>query len=152
MAVSTADVIASVLADHPDVVAQLSDADEAAWQAVDPVLLELCRLRIAMLLGSEGELAARTPAALDAGLDEETVAQLASWPRSARFGPRERACLGFTEQFVIDVASLDDGLANAVGEELGPEGLANFVSALLVIEQRQRLRLGWARLLDGVSA
>ena len=152
MVVPTSDVIASVLAAHPAVVVQLDAADAAAWEAVDPVLLELCRLRIAMLLDSRSELAARTPAAVAAGLNEATVDELNLWPTSARFGPRERACLAFTEQFVIDVASLSDEQASAVGEQLGAQGLADFVSALLVVEQRQRLRLGWSRLLDGVPA
>ena len=152
MVVATSEVIASVLADHEAVVVQLEAADAAAWEAVDPVLLELCRLRIAMLLASESELALRTPAAVAAGLDEATVAELAAWPTSPRFGMRERACLAFTEQFVIDVGSMTDDLALAVGEQLGAQGLADFVSALLVVEQRQRLRLGWSRLLEGVPA
>jgi hypothetical protein len=33
-----------------------------------------------------------------------------------------------------------------VRDELGEQGLVDFVSALLVIEQRQRLRLTWAQL------
>lgn len=110
------------------------------------MLLELCRLRIAMLLGCTDELVVRTPAAVNAGLDESVVDVLADWPRSPRFGPIERACLAFTEQFVIDVAGMDDATTNAVRDELGDEGLANFVSALLVVEQRQRLRLTWQRL------
>jgi len=145
--VPTAEVIDTVLADHDDVRRALDDAWQAAWDRVDPVLLELCRLRIAMLLGCEAERDARTPAAVDAGLAEETVAVLARWPTSERFGPAARACLAFTEQFVIDVAGLDESTAAAVREHLGDEGLADFVSALLVVEQRQRLRLTWDRVL-----
>jgi alkylhydroperoxidase family enzyme len=143
---TTTDVFDTVLARHPDVRDALDEAWAAAWQSVDPVVLELCRLRIAMLLGCADELAARTPAAVAAGLDESTVAVLARWPYDDRFGPRERACLAFTEQFVIDVAGLDDATALAVREELGEDGLADFVRALLVVEQRQRLRLTWTRL------
>ena len=47
---------------------------------------------------------------------------------------------------MIDVASLDDATADAVVERLGAEGFGNFVNALLVAEQRQRLRLIWDRL------
>jgi alkylhydroperoxidase family enzyme len=143
---TTTDVLDAMLAPHPDVRDALADAWTAAWTSVDPVLLELCRLRIAMLLGCDDELAARTPAALDAGLDDSTVAVLAAWPYDERFGARERACLAFTEQFVIDVAGLDDATAFAVRDELGEDGLADFVNALLVVEQRQRLRLTWVRL------
>jgi alkylhydroperoxidase family enzyme len=79
------------------------------------------------------------------------VADLASWPTSPRFGPKERACLAYCEQFVIDVAGLGDELALAVAEHLGPQGLADFTAALLVLEQRQRLRLAWERLLEPVG-
>ena len=44
---------------------------------VDPVILELCRLRIAQLHGCEPELRVRYQPALDAGLDEAKIAALA---------------------------------------------------------------------------
>jgi alkylhydroperoxidase family enzyme len=144
--VTTDEVLEDVLHAHPDVRGPLGDAWDAAWDSVDPVLLELCRLRIAMLLGCRAELVARTSAAVEAGLDESVVAVLADWPRSARFGPRERAGLAFTEQFVIDVAGIDDATVGRARAELGDQGLADFVSALLVVEQRQRLRSTWERL------
>ena len=144
-------VIARVLADRPDVAEQLAAACDAAWAACDPTLLELVRLRVAMLLGCTAELAVRTPAAAAAGLDEATIADLASWPTSPRFDATARACLAFTEQWVIDVATLDDSLAFAVSEQLGPEGLANLASGLLVVEQRQRLRLAWEQLFGPVE-
>ncbi len=148
---TTTDVLAARLARHPDVRDALARSWAAAWRSVDPVLLELCRLRIAMLLGCADEMAARTPEAVAAGLDESTVAALAMWPHDDRFGSRERACLAFTEQFVIDVAGLDDATAFAARAELGEDGLADFVNALLVVEQRQRLRLTWARLFEAAA-
>jgi alkylhydroperoxidase family enzyme len=147
-AASTTAVLGAVLADHPVVAERLADAQEAAWGAVDPVLLELCRVRVAMLLGCPDEVEARTGVALAAGLDGSVVADLASWPTSPQFGTRERTCLAFCEQFVIDVAGMDDELALAVADHLGPQGLADLTAALLVVEQRQRLRLAWERLLD----
>jgi alkylhydroperoxidase family enzyme len=143
---STDEVLGSMLASHPDVLAQLRTAHEQAWLAVDPVILELVRLRIAQLLDNAAELAVRTPAASAAGLTEDTVAELSQWPTSTRFDARHRACLAYTEQWILDVASLSDDDARAVSDALGPEGLAALSSALLVIEQRQRLRLAWSRL------
>jgi alkylhydroperoxidase family enzyme len=142
----TSEVLAAVLCDHRDVAAHLSDAYAAAWRTVDPVVLELCRLRIAMLLGCEAERLARTPLAGEHGLDEATVAELAQWPTSSRFGSRERACLELCEQFVLDVAGTTDEQAAAATDHLGPSGLADLVAALLVLEQRQRLRLAWEAL------
>jgi alkylhydroperoxidase family enzyme len=144
-------VLDAVLSDRPAVASHLADLERAAWSAVDPVLLELCRVRIATLLGCTDEAQSRSPEAIARGLDDTTVADLPSWPTSPRFGPRERACLAFCEQFVIDVAGMDDDLAFAVADHLGPQGLADLTAALLVMEQRQRLRLGWEHLLDPVA-
>jgi alkylhydroperoxidase family enzyme len=145
----TGELMASVLVDHPDVLRHLDELHEAVWKVGDPVLLELCRLRIARLLGCVAEEDARTPAAIAAGLEEATIADLAAWPSSARFGPRERACLAVCEQLVIDVAGMTDELALAAAEQLGAEPFRDFVTALLVLEQRQRLRLAWERLYEG---
>jgi alkylhydroperoxidase family enzyme len=148
---SSDEVFASVLDGQPDIRDALDAVSRAAWESVDPVLLELCRLRMATLFGCPAELAWRTPAAVAAGLEEERIEVLAHWPTSPRFGPRERACLAFAEQFVIDVAGLDDAIAGSVVEHLGEQGLADFASALLVVEQRLRLRLIWQRLFEPES-
>jgi hypothetical protein len=140
---STDDVIARVLAARPDVAADLAAAHTAVWAAVDPALAELTRLRIAMLLGNGAELAARTPGT---GVDEATIAELSLWPTSPRYGERERACLTYLEQHLMDVANLSDEQAAAVADHLGPQGLADYANAVLVLEQRQRLRLAWDRL------
>lgn len=142
----TDQVLDEVLHAHPDLAVHLADAHAAAWRAVDPVLLELCRLRIAMLLGCEAERVVRTPCATQRGLEEATLAELAQWPSSSRFGPRERACLAFCEQFVLDVAAMTDEQAGQVAAHLGPGGLADLAAGLLVLEQRQRLRLAWEAL------
>jgi alkylhydroperoxidase family enzyme len=127
-----------VLREHPAVLDALKASQTAAWAAVDPDLLDLCRMRIAMLLGDDE---ASAP-----GLDAEIVDALPAWPSSPLFSAKERAGLAFTEQFVIDVASMTEPEVETLKAELGPDGLANFVNALLVIEQRERLRLAWRRL------
>lgn len=129
-----------------DVRDDMRAAHDAAWQAVEPRLLELCRVRMATLLGCDAEATARTA---HADVDPELCAATAAWPTDSRFDARDRACLAFAEHFVIDVASLDDHTAAAVREHLGDQGLQDFASALLVLEQRIRLRLVWDRLLGG---
>lgn len=142
---STEDTFRTVLGRQPDILAALTALDEAAWVVVDADLLDLCRVRIAMLLGHDDGLDAPC-------LDAELLAELPQWPTSPRFSVAQRACLAFTEQFVIDVASMDDDLVAAVATELGTDGLMNFVNALLVVEQRQRLHLTWSRLLPQVAS
>ncbi len=129
-----------------DVSEQLRAANEAAWAATSPRLLELCRVRIAILLGCAAEVDARTPGSAVA---DDVLAAIRSWPTDPRFDPLDRACLAFTEHYVIDVASIDDDTVAAVRDRLGDDGLLNFVNALLVVEQRIRLRLAWDRLLGG---
>lgn len=148
-AATTDDVIDVVLAAQPEVAEHLLEAHRQAWAATDPRLLELARLRVAMLLGNEAELSVRTP---HAGVDEATIAELGRWPTSPLFDATDRAVLDFVEQWVIDVASVTDAQAAAVSDALGPEGLATFAGAFLVIEQRQRLRLAWTRLLGEEAA
>jgi alkylhydroperoxidase family enzyme len=124
--------------DGTDVLTHLDAAYTAAWQATDPELLELCRLRMAMVLDHGPTLTASAA---------ERRAAVAEWARSDAFAPVERACLAFTEQYTIDVASMTDDLVSAVRDHMGDEGLANFVNALLVVEQRMRLELVWDRVL-----
>lgn len=146
----TEEVITRVLDGERPGLAEVSDelraADDAAWAATSPRLLELCRVRIAILLGCAVEAEARTPGS---GVADDVLAAIRSWPTDSRFDRLDRACLGFTEHYVIDVASIDDDTVAAVREHLGDEGLVNFVNALLVVEQRIRLRLVWDRLLGG---
>ena len=145
---STAEVLDRVLGSGEpglaDVLAAMTAAHDAAWIATSPRLLELCRVRIATMLGCTAEASTRTPHGTVA---PELLDAIASWPSDGRFDDVDRACLALTEHYVMDVASVDDATVAAVREHLGDEGLQNFVSALLVVEQRIRLRLVWDRLL-----
>ena len=121
----------------------MAAAHDAAWSATSPRLLELCRVRMATMLGCAAEATSRTP---DTGVDPSLLDAIAAWPHDPRFDDADRACLAFTEHYVIDVASVGDDTVAEVRAHLGDSGLADFVSALLVVEQRIRLRLSWARL------
>jgi len=116
----------------------LADVVAAAWDATDPVLLELCRLRMATLLASPAEEARRTGRARAAGLDDAKVADLPRWPTSSRFDDRERACLALAEQFVIDANGVTDENVAGVTAHLGADGCYGFVQALSVVETFQR--------------
>lgn len=138
---ATTEALTRILADLPDVYGDLTDAHTAAVEAIGPRLHDLCRLRIATLLGTPDEHSSDV-------LDADTIAALPQWPTHPSFSKSERACLALTEQFVIDVASISDELAESVVQELGADGFATLVNALVVIEQRQRLRLIWGRLFE----
>lgn len=119
-------ILEAHLAAHPDVLEQLNLARDAAWATVDNRLLGLCEQRIREILAVA-----------------ETV-QLANWYADSALSPAEKACLAFTEEYMIDVANLSDETAAAVRAELGDQAMVDFVSSLLVVEQRQRIALTWA--------
>lgn len=117
--------------------------DAAIWEqdALDPVVLELCRLRIAQLLGSGAALRERTPAASAAGLSEATVAALPGWPSSEEFDDRQRTCLGYAEQVLMDAQGVTDEQAADVMAAVGEGGFLVLTYACGFFETTQRARL-----------
>lgn len=103
-----------------------------------PVTLELCRLRIAQLVGAEAELARRTPAAVAAGLDEDRVAHLPSWTADPAATPEERAALAVAEQVLIDPHGLDDATFETARDVLGDDGLIAVAVAVAIFEGAAR--------------
>jgi alkylhydroperoxidase family enzyme len=120
--------------DGTDALVALDAAHDAAWGACDPELLALCRDRAAMLL--------RHQPTMDAMSDDRRAA-VRGWLTDEHSSALERAALAFTEQYVIDVASLTDDQAGELHRHLGDEGLVTFVNALLVVEQRMTLELAF---------
>jgi alkylhydroperoxidase family enzyme len=122
--------------------------DFRRWSAVfwergvlDPVLLELCRLRVAQLHGCESELRLRYRPALEAGLGEEKIAELSRADASPAFSELERDCLALAELFVADPHAIRDEDAAKVSERLGPEGTVALVQALALFDGFARFRL-----------
>ncbi len=107
---------------------------------MDPVVVELCRLRVARLVGCAAELAVRSGPAVDGGLTEDDVAALASWPTSTRFDDTTRACLGFTEQFVIDPSGIGPGDRAAVRAAVGYSRLVGLTQAVAAFDGFARFR------------
>lgn len=129
----------------PEAAAALADLRAAMWTVADPTLIELARLRIAMLLGNDDELTARPNGELVA---DERVRVLGQWPTSELFSEVERAALAVAEQFVIDVSSISDEQIAQLSEFLPPAQLYGFVSALFVLDLGQRTDIA-VRLLFG---
>lgn len=125
--------LADLVALRPGLRPRVQDLLTELWEggAVPVRVLELCRLRAAMLLRCAPELASRTPAA---AIDEDLVAALARWPDDPRFDPTDRACLEFTEQFVIDPHGVSDAQVGAVRGVLGDEGAVALTVGLALFE------------------
>ena len=113
----------------------------SVWRAgVDPVLLELCRIRMAQLLGDAAGVAARSPQAVVAGLSEQLVVRLDEWWSFPSFGEPERTALAIAEQFVVDVHGVSDERFAALAAHLGPDGAVAFSMALALFDGQSRLR------------
>jgi len=127
---------------RPDLYDPFRDFYSLFWTRglVDPVVLELCRLRVAQLVGNTSEQRVRYRPALDAGLDEEQVAALASWPTGPGFTDAQRAALAFAEQFVIDPHGIDHELRDQVADHLGVPGLVALCEILALFEGLCRFR------------
>jgi alkylhydroperoxidase family enzyme len=139
-----------IVSQRPRYAAALADIEVAVWQqdAVDPLLLELCRLRIAQLLGCTVALVFRTPEAVVAGLDENLVSSLSRWPTDARFSDQERVCLGYAEQLLLDAQGVSEEQADRVIDAVGQGGFLVLTYACGLFETLQRARLtigaaGW---------
>jgi alkylhydroperoxidase family enzyme len=108
---------------------------------IDPVVLELCRLRIAQLVRCDRELATRTPAAAAAGLTESKIAQLARWPSAPDYSAAERAALCFAEMYVIDPGSVTDEMTAAVNEHFTPPEIAVLTTGIAVFDAIARFQV-----------
>ena len=102
----------------------------SARASVDPELYALARTRIATLLG----------VAHEAPTDEKLRA-LPQWPDSPLFSERDRACLAFAEQFVLDVSAVSADQRAALVSALGA-GAAAFAQTLYAIDFELRARVG----------
>jgi alkylhydroperoxidase family enzyme len=114
---------AAVARHHPETFEAYAAYVDEVWSSTDlpPGTMELCRARIAQLLGAAREQAVRLGPEVP-GLDGK-LTHLASWPDDPRFSTTDRVCLAFAEQFVLDTQALDDPTAEAVRAEVGDAGL-----------------------------
>jgi AhpD family alkylhydroperoxidase len=134
---------------RPEACGLLTALNERTWQAGDPVLLELVRVRVAQLIGNPAAARVRCAcAAAAAGPElEAKVAALPAYPHSPLFSAAERDVAAFTEQFVIDVGGTTQEMRASLAGRFGADGARALVTAIYVVEFTQRLQLVAARLL-----
>lgn len=120
-----------------------------AWQDTDATMLELCRARVAQLLGADA--AERSPAPVAVSLPPEWLAELSDWAASSAFDDAQRAHLAVTEQYVTAVGDLAGSLIDSL-LALGTEAeVYAFLAALYVVEMELRMQLAARALLDPVE-
>jgi alkylhydroperoxidase family enzyme len=133
---------------RPEATEVLARVNQQAWAQVEPALVELLRLRMAVLIGNRDGSALRAAAAT-VELTEDKIDELSAYPTSARFSARERECLSFAEQFVMDVSGTTAASLGDLADTVGRSGLADFVRVVYVVEFTQRLQMMAQRLLTG---
>lgn len=121
----------------------LATLAEKSFAAVDPVVHELIRVRLAQLSGNAAEAARRTPGV---NVTEEKLAALPQWPKSPHFSAAERACLEFAEQYAIDVAGMTDDIVAKLLQHYDSPAIFALVHAIYTIDGAHRTRA----LLDGL--
>jgi hypothetical protein len=122
---------------QPEAMHDLERLRSAAWEATDPEMLELSRLRLAQLLQDDEAFASRSRAVI---VDERLVAALGEWRASELFDASQRAHLEFTEQFSLSVANVTDEEVDGLLRQLTEEQVYAFAAALYVVEMEMRLR------------
>ena len=115
-----------------------------SFAAINPVLHELVRLRIAALVGNATESARRTPGI---ALNEEKIAALPLWPKSPLYSAAERAVLEFTEQYYINVAGMTDEMVGELVKHYDSSTIFALVHAIYTIDGAQRTQVLLDRLL-----
>ena len=129
-----------LLALHPGLATDHHRVMDAVWASSVPAqILELCRLRMATLLGNTVAWdEPRSPAAVTAGLDETLVDALSTWATNPAFDAATRACIALAEQYVIDVHSITDEQVVDVATHIGSDGVVTLTTALAAWELTHR--------------
>ena len=127
-------VVERLRALHPETTASLLATEAEAAANTDPSILQLCHHRLAHMLGGE----VSSPAT---AVDPAKLAALDSWWDSPLFTDAERAHLAFTEQYVLSVGSISDADVDKLLEFGSPRQVYDFVNALFVMDQVQRLEM-----------
>jgi alkylhydroperoxidase family enzyme len=127
-----------------------------AWVAFDamvatvaaappPVIVELTRRRIGQVHGA-GTGVEQADEQIDEQADEQERS-LTTWSISPGFTTAERTCLGFAEQFVADVGSIDAEQREQLGAALGADQF-EYVQAVYVLDFGARLVAAVRQLFD----
>ncbi len=124
----------------PEIGRQFAALYRSFWslESLPAETLELCRLRLAQLLGSD--IAWRHE---EVSLAPRQRDELSRWPGNDVFSPAQKACLELTEMHAMDARSITDAQADAVKRHFGEVGFVALVQALGVFDGITRLGLVW---------
>ncbi|GAB2669937.1 carboxymuconolactone decarboxylase family protein [Saccharopolyspora gloriosae] len=117
-----------------------ADAQESG---LDPILLELVRLRASQLNGCEFCTMLHSRLALENGETEQRLAELPTWAESARFAGHERAALLLTESVTrLSGGQVPDEHYRPAEEHFDRSQLAHLLWTITLINTFNRLSIG----------
>jgi len=117
---------------------------------LDASIIEMCRLRIATLLGCDATTVqgSHDRASLSAG----KLAALPLYPTSELFSAHERACIAFAEQYVLDPHALTDDDFSRLREQLDDKQIATLTLAAAIFDAMTRFQVALGVNPDGGRA
>lgn len=124
----------------PDVYKAMIRLDKAARQGVDPVLLELVKIRASQINHCAFCVDMRSKDALAAGESVERIIQLSAWEESQHFyTAKEVAALSLTEAVtVLTDGFVPDEVYDAAAKQFEEAELAQLIAAITVINAWNR--------------
>lgn len=101
-------------------------------RSLDPQLRELGQTRVGWARASQFVFSQHCKSCRTAGISEEKIAAIASWPVATCFTPIERAVLAYTDALVYDGGRVADGVFAALRAELSDEQILEltYITAL----------------------
>jgi alkylhydroperoxidase family enzyme len=114
---------------------------ESLWESavLEPSILDMCRLRIAALMGLDATDS--EPGTIALSLAADKLATLPRYATSPLFSTCERACIEFAEQYVLDPHALTDEDFARLREHLDDKQIATLTLAAAVFDATTRFEL-----------
>jgi len=114
----------------------------AVEAGIEPRLLEIVQLHASQLNGCAYCVRVHLDKALEAGLDADVIAQIATWRESGVFTERERAALELTEAFTfIHDGGVSDEVYDCVGGILSEQEYVALAWVLVSINSFNRVAI-----------
>jgi AhpD family alkylhydroperoxidase len=116
-------------------------------QGIDPLLLELIKLRASQINGCAFCLDMHTSDALKAGESTRRLATVSAWRETPFFSERERAALAWTEALtnVAQTGAPDADYAQ-LASQFTPKEMADLTLAIVTINAWNRFAIGFRKM------
>ena len=129
----------------PEAVKNLRGLNEQLTRSgLDPVLIDLARLRASQINGCVYCIDMHTREAREAGETDERLDALAGWRTSPLFDEREKAALNWTESLtLVAETNAPDADFERVSAQLSPKEVSDLTFVIAIINAWTRIAIGF---------